>query len=263
MLKSGLVVVWRSLVMRLRTAIRSAVRNVTGYDVHKFDPRFSPHAIRAIDIGRNPYEDIAQRLAGPRPILFDVGANVGQTSEQLIKLLPTAQIHAFEPSADAFRALSVAYSARKAVRLNNVGVAAHSGTKPFFENSITLLSSFLRIGVEGWGEASRRVTVPVITIDEYCSMHDIPRIDLLKSDTQGFDLEVLKGSARMLNARCISLIYLEITLVHLYRGLPQMEEIISFLNKHSFSLIGIYNLVYNGDRLGWFDALFATDSCVD
>jgi FkbM family methyltransferase len=249
--------------MRLRAAIRSAVRNVTGYDVHKFDPRFSPHAIHAIDVGRGPYEDIAQRLTDPCPVLFDVGANIGQTTEQLIKLFPTAQIHAFEPGADAFCALSAAYSARKEVNLNKIGVAAHSGTKPFFENSMSLLSSFLRIGVEGWGIPTRRSVVPVITIDEYCSMHGIARIDLLKSDTQGFDLEVLKGSARMLKARRICLIYLEITLVHLYRGLPRMEEIISFLAEYGFSLIGIYNLVYSGDRLGWFDALFATDSCVD
>jgi FkbM family methyltransferase len=249
--------------MRLRTAIRSAVRNVTGYDVHKFDPRFSPHAIRAIDVGRTPYQDIAKRLAEPCPVLFDVGANIGQTTEQLIKSFPTAQIHAFEPGADAFCALSAAYQARKEVHLNNVGVAANSGNKPFFENSITLLSSFLRIGVEGWGIPSKRIAVPVITIDEYCSMRNISHIDLLKSDTQGFDLEVLKGSTRMLNARRISLIYLEIILVHLYSGLPRMEEIMSFLAEYQISLIGIYNLVYSGDRLGWFDALFATNSCVD
>jgi hypothetical protein len=46
--------------------------------------------------------------------------------------------------------------------------------------------------------------------------HEVQFIDLLKSDTQGFDLEVLKGAQGLLDARKIRLIYLEVTFQKLY-----------------------------------------------
>ena len=43
------------------------------------------------------------------------------------------------------------------------------------------------------GTITGEVDVSVITLDDYCSELGIARVDLLKIDTQGYDLEVLKG----------------------------------------------------------------------
>src|SRR5581483_7613774 len=44
--------------------------------------------------------------------------------------------------------------------------------------------------------ALTRYTVPVTTLDEYCSQTKLKEIHLIKIDVQGFELNVLKGSTR-------------------------------------------------------------------
>ena len=49
----------------------------------------------------------------------------------------------------------------------------------------------------------------VDTIDDFCSANRIPKIDILKIDTEGFDLNVLKGAKQMLSRGQIAFIYTE------------------------------------------------------
>ena len=80
------------------------------------------------------------------------------------------------------------------------------------------MSSFLEPGRDSWGAVKRRTPVNIKTIDGYCELHEISRIDILKSDTQGFDLEVLKGASGLFDRHCIHLVYLEIGFGELYKN---------------------------------------------
>src|SRR5207253_4668851 len=99
----------------------------------------------------------------------------------------------------------------------------------------------------------------VRTIDSYCAERGITIIDILKSDTQGFDLEVIKGAARLLEQRRIQLIYMEITFSDMYKGLPRFDEIYGFLADRGFALVSFYDFYYQHGRAGWTDALFVAD----
>jgi len=68
------------------------------------------------------------------------------------------------------------------------------------------MSSFLALGQDGWGDIVSQRQIELSTVDKYCLQHEIPSIDLLKSDTQGFDLEVIKGAQRLLDAKKIRLL---------------------------------------------------------
>jgi FkbM family methyltransferase len=235
-----------SNLARLRNRVRCLIRDLTGYDIHKAGP------------GTDAYADI-QRLIGSStrsPIIFDVGANVGQTVDTLLALFPTANIHAFEPGRAAFESLTATHSELRNVHLNNFALGSVSGTQPFFANSVSTMSSFLPLGPDGCGEITDRPEVNVSTIDAYCSEHGIQTIDVLKSDTQGFELEVLKGSQRMLNERRIRLIYLEINFSKMYENLPRMDKIYGFLIDHGFDLYAFYQIYFQHDRASWTDALF-------
>lgn len=119
------------------------------------------------------------------------------------------------------------------------------------------MSSFLEPGAATWwGEVKQRVQVKVNTVDKYCDEHRIDYIDILKSDTQGFDLEVMRGAARLLSARRIHLIYVEIILSDMYRGLPRLDEIFRFLADCGFVLVAFYDFHYENGRVSWADALF-------
>ena len=207
----------------LRTKIRAAIRSVTGYDLHK-----------AVAI-REPFSDIQRLIAFKNPVLFDVGANTGQTIEKLIFHLPSSQIHAFEPSKIVFRELERKWQNCANVHLNNVAVGAESGRKQFFENSHSLMNSFLPLGPEGWGNIVSMPEVELTTIDRYCRERGITRIDLLKSDTQGFDLEVLKGAQSML--RNTHLVYMEMNFAKVYENMASFDEMYRMMIDNNFAIV--------------------------
>jgi FkbM family methyltransferase len=212
------------------------------------------------EIGHDAYADIRSMVGSKLPVIFDVGANVGQTIDALRKVFPSPIIHAFEPGKAAFDFLLQTHSKLPYVRLNNLALGSKPGQQIFFEHSKSYHSSFLPLGPDprpdGWGPISDQREIEVSTVDRYCMQHEIQFIDLLKSDTQGFDLEVLKGAQGLLNARKIRLIYLEIIFQKLYEGIPRLDEIYRFISDHGFELVSFYKCYYLNGRAGRTDALF-------
>ena len=48
------------------------------------------------------FDDIYKIKINKNPIIFDVGANKGQSIERFKKIFPNAEIHSFEPNKDEF-----------------------------------------------------------------------------------------------------------------------------------------------------------------
>ena len=224
--------------------VRSLIRHM-GYDIHRFG------------MGQDAYFDIKGIIgSNSSPITFDVGANVGQTIDALRSLFPSPTIHAFEPDQTAFDSLLRTHSKIPCVHLNRLALGSKHGKQQFFENSSSDMSSFLALGPQGWGQIRNQREIEVSTVDRHCSQHGIPFIDLLKSDTQGFDLEVIKGAQGLFNARKVRLLYLELTFQKLYHGIPPMDEMYRFICDQGFELISFYKFSYRNGRAGWTDALF-------
>ena len=226
-----------------RKALKKVVRRM-GYDV------------RRLGVGQDVYRDIRQILTTDSPLVLDVGANIGQTIDEVRGFFRAPVIHAFEPGETAFRSLKGKYGSARNIRLNKLALGSKSGRQMFFENTLTEMSSFLPFGPEGWGHAANHRDVEISTVDEYCEKGSIPHVDLLKSDTQGFDLEVLKGARQMLQARKIRLLYLEIIFAKLYMNMPRVDEIYRFIADQGFELVSFYQFHYLNDRAAWTDALF-------
>lgn len=207
-------------------------------------------------MGVDAFSDI-RALSGTGPsIVFDVGANVGQSVERFAELLPGSEIHAFEPSPTAFEELRRSTRRFPNVRLINAAVGASPGDLILLENDHTNMSSFLSPGSAGWGRVVRHTPVAVLTVDDYCARQQIERIDLLKIDTQGYELKVLEGASGLIEARQIGLVYLEITFAHLYEGLPDLGELYRVLTDRGYRLVAFYNFVVRDGVAGWCDALF-------
>ena len=118
------------------------------------------------------------------------------------------------------------------------------------------MSSFLEIGKDGWGSIEHKTTVPVITIDEFCEKQKITKIDVLKIDTQGFELEVLKGAQKSMKENKIGLLYFEVTFIDMYKDLPLFGELYNFAVNNGFELVAIYPIIYKKNLAGWTDVLF-------
>jgi len=225
-----------------------------GYDIVRFSPSIVGKDVS--QLGNDPLDDMAAFLRNDRPMVFDVGANVGQSIRGFRSRFPRCIIHSFEPSPATFDTLTQQASQLKDVHLWNCALGSVSGQMTLLENSHSDMSSFLPISKFGWGEVIDETLVEVKTIDEFCDDQHIEWIDILKSDTQGFDLEVFKGAERTIRADKIALIYCEIKFSDMYKGLPSFATIYDFLTSRGFLLVSLYKFYYQQQLASWTDALF-------
>src|SRR5688572_1326482 len=206
---------------------------------------------------RTAIKDIERLVHNDNPLIFDIGANLGQTITLFKNRFPKSTIHSFEPSAETFEKLKVQVSGKyTGISLHKYAVGATVGKMNFHENAYPNMSSFLPIGEYGWGTVVKDTTVDVITIDQFVSENKIQKIDCLKSDTQGFELEVFKGARRCFEERRIGLVYFETIFSEMYKGLPSFGEVFDFLTKNDFLLVALYEVYYQDDLASWSDALF-------
>jgi Methyltransferase FkbM domain len=91
------------------------------------------------------------------------------------------------------------------------------------------MSSLLRPARAAGGAVVAGTPVTVTTLDEYCAANGIERIDLLENDTQGYELEVLRGAESLMAAGRIRLVYLELIFSEMYEGLPPFDLVYRFL----------------------------------
>lgn len=235
------------VIAPIRRLGKKLLRNI-GIDI-----RFVP------ELGFDAYDDMRKLVAGERPLVFDVGANRGQTIERIRRTFAEPVIHAFEPGRDTFAELERRMTGVPGLHLNNVALGARAESRTFFDTDPPDMSSLLQPSVDAWGEIKEQYPVEVTTVDDYCAARGIERIDILKSDTQGFDLDVLKGARRMTDRRAIHLIFMEITFSDMYKDSPRFDEIYAYLADRRFAFVSFYDFYYQRGRAGWTDALFVAE----
>lgn len=187
-------------------------------------------------------------------VLFDVGANVGQTLDEFLQAFSQPQIYSFEPSPATFQQLQQKYGQRANVRLEHLALSDREGTQPFYvTRNYSVNDSLLK---PAWDAGAREVPVPVETLDRYCESQGISRIDLLKIDTQGNDLNVLQGATRMLDAGQIQFFSLELMYDRMYEGQPTLLDVLSFADQYGYRLLGFYEQTYVANKLNYLNACF-------
>ena len=77
-----------------------------------------------------------------KPIIFDVGANKGQSILRYKKIFPKSIIHSFEPNKNEVEKLVPKYQNENSIVLNNVAVGEKPGNLEFNINAISSHSSF-------------------------------------------------------------------------------------------------------------------------
>jgi FkbM family methyltransferase len=150
-------------------------------------------------------------VSGPAPILFDVGGHTGEYTEAFLKVHPGGISHVFEPSRAHFELLKKRLGTQANVTLTRSALGASPGELPLFKDAeITGLASLTKRRLDHYGIAMDVAeTVTVQTIDDVVTARGIDRIDLLKIDVEGHEMDVLKGAQRTFAARSIRLVQFE------------------------------------------------------
>jgi FkbM family methyltransferase len=219
-----------------------------GYDVRRREKN---------QLGFNPHWDMAKLATRKESaVLFDVGANNGQTISELRKRFTNPIIHAFEPSPSTYPALVAHTAGTPNLHLRNFALGSNCEQRLLQENSVSALTSLLPQGEACWGEIVNTTQVNVRSLDSYCKEEGIAQIEVLKSDTQGFDLEVLKGGIGLLSEHRVHQIFIELNFCEIYQGMARFEEIYAFLRDLGIAPVAFYNQQIRDSILGWTDGLF-------
>ncbi len=134
------------------------------------------------------------------PVVFDVGANLGDWTQEVLAVNPQATIDCFEPALTTFSQLTARGFASNVI-CNQLALGDAPGEIEFFVHTDSKISSIYPGYIVRAADHVERVTVT--TVDDYCVRNGVDRIDFLKIDVEGHDLAVLKGAREMLAGKRI------------------------------------------------------------
>ena len=184
--------------------------------------------------------------------VIDVGANEGQYARLLRRLGFTGLIISFEPNVDVFKAMQGTFAKDTSWRGQNCGLGSSDGELDFNVFECSQISSFLPGNDRVHSKVLRTEKVPVRRLDALLQqvLPDWSKKRIfLKCDTQGFDVEVVKGAEGVMAA--VYGLQSEIAAQSLYRGMPRYLEALSFYESLGFVLVDLWlnNRTVEGDAL--------------
>jgi FkbM family methyltransferase len=181
--------------------------------------------------------ELLQRFVQPDSCIADVGANQGIYTLFLARLASLGHVYAFEPDPTLFASLET--NVRRNHFENVTLFNAAAANEP---NRLTLQPGRLNRGdnriISDVSAGAGTIEVEAIPLDQV-----IPsaRLDLLKIDVQGFELNVLRGATQLLQQNRALVIVLEFWPYGLQKAGSTPEELLDFLHKAGFSIFRYSN----------------------
>jgi FkbM family methyltransferase len=202
-----------------------------------------------------------QRFAGTRdlPVVFDVGANVGQSAYGFVRYLPKAQIFCIEPVSTAFQQLKAEYGHHDNIRLVQLAFGSKRETIDIQLHKDSELNTLVNKQERVADLTGQTETVTVETIDNFCREHAIECIDLLKMDVQGWELEVLRGANTMIAQNAIRFVIAEVGFGRPWAEVQHFAELDNFMQHCRFDFCGFYDTFRYGPAkqfVGFSNALY-------
>lgn len=196
-------------------------------------------------------------------VVIDVGASWGQYRGLLRKLGYTGRIVSFEPVGRPWGHCAALAAEDPGWDVHRMAIGARSGQRTIKVGSSDDFSSFRPLSTYGREtfdelDVTGEERVAVRTLDALWP--DLIGADsrrvFLKTDTQGWDLQVYRGARkhldRVLGTQC------EVAVQRLYRRMPGYHRSLKFLERRGYALTGIYPVWRDGAlRIGELDCVMA------
>jgi FkbM family methyltransferase len=130
----------------------------------------------------------AGALSGGDGVIVDLGSHIGASVAWFRAHFPEVPIVGFEPNPHSFRKLASVASGLHGVEVHEAAVAECDGRRVLTSWPNRRIGASLRdqSGPESW-------EVECVTLDEGCARAEIDRVDLLKLDIEGCEVEVLRS----------------------------------------------------------------------
>ncbi|MDY6806539.1 MAG: FkbM family methyltransferase [Cyanobacteriota bacterium] len=192
--------------------------------------------------------NVIARFIRSGDVVFDVGAYIGQWTDEVFKQCrgDSLWMHSFEPHPQIYQKL-VANLAQPIslgrVFPNNFALSNSEEIKTLYDyQDCRFLNTLYRRNWED--EKNNKMGTPqqfpilVTTLDAYCQRWEIQRINFLKIDVEGSELDVLKGATKMLAAGKIDYLQFEYGNTFKDAGIS-LKAVFQFLQQYRYSLFKI------------------------
>ncbi len=167
-------------------------------------------------------------LAQPGMTVYDIGANVGFFSVLLARLVgPKGQVYAFEPVPANARQIehNALLNGFTNIHVDMAAVGGKDGTAAFHVSDFSTTGKLCGSAANGHG--ANEIPVPTRQLDQLLFGSKLPRPSLIKIDTEGAEVEILRGAEKLLKtARPILLIEFHNT----------AGEVTEILERHGYSV---------------------------
>ena len=172
--------------------------------------------------------------------IIDVGAHDGTYTEYIFKLNPSVNIHCFEPTAIAFKELTVKLENEiKAGKLvaNNLGLSTEIGEAELFIYNELDQRNSLHLNPAHTYDSSllHKEKIKLTTLDDYIERNKISRVDFLKIDVEGHETKVIEGAASSLKKKIIKCIQFEYNNNWAAAGFT-LENVFKYLKRNDFKI---------------------------
>jgi FkbM family methyltransferase len=176
----------------------------------------------------------SQALIAPGDTVIDVGANIGLwVLGAARRVRPEGRVHAFEPVPENYRRLTANLSLNGLdwVECQPLALADRCGHVVVYEAANGNSGAAGLARREG---VDRPVEVRAITLDEYCAVNAIGRVDFLKVDVEGGEYLVFRGAATLLDPAEAPAIFFEANEEAASRFASSVREVKRLLAQHGY-----------------------------
>ncbi|MDQ7056247.1 MAG: FkbM family methyltransferase [Persephonella sp.] len=177
-----------------------------------------------------PEDKYINKLIKKGSCILDIGGHWGGFAVQFGKLVgEKGKVFSFEPSKKNFNML------KKNIRINNLdnivfpfnfAVGSHEDTVKF---PISATSSGHNSLIRKDIPVNRYEYVKQIVLDKFLATKDISKIDFIKIDVEGYELEVLKGLEKTIDKSDTLVVFMEFS--PQFMGLEKTKETLDFLKR--------------------------------
>lgn len=147
-------------------------------------------------------------------IIFDVGGNEGIYSKKIMEIEPSSKVYSFEPhpiNYSKLKQIAVQYSFNAfnvAVSDKNCEIKLFDYADPKKDGS-PHASIYKNVIEKIHKKESKQYNIRAVKLDEFAQELGLAEIDLLKIDTEGNELNVLKGFMEFIESSKVKIIHFE------------------------------------------------------
>jgi FkbM family methyltransferase len=193
-------------------------------------------------------------------VVFDIGSNLGTYSIFISQLFTDKklEIHSFEPINSLLDKQKIKYG--KLFKNHGI-ISKDAGEIEFYERSITSQSSTKSESGTIGDKIISTYKVQSINLLDYILEKNIRKIDILKIDTEGSELDIMHSIKDKLVSLGIKVIKIETTYSSFDENkLQNVLEIFKILSENNYVYYGSNNTKYFNNKLLFSDSFFILDS---